>query len=133
MQAERQPVAGQGKDPDQRRNRPLTADLLHKAVQVVGVEDDLRHREPGAGVQLLLEPAELDVHVVGSGVDRDAVEERRRRVDWTPVEVLAAVEVRHQLSESDRVDLVDAARPGIVADLRRIAGDREHVPDALCV
>ena len=48
----------------------------------------------------------------------------------SPVVVLAAVQARHQLREPDRVDLVHTARAWIVANLRRVAGDREDVADA---
>ena len=61
------------------------------------------------------------------------MKERRRCVDRAAVEVLAAVEVGDQLRQSDRVDLVDAARARVVADLRRVAGDREDVADTFCV
>ena len=54
-----------------------------------------------------------------------------RRVDRPAVEVLAAIEPRDQAGQPDRVDLVDALRAGVVADLGRVAGDREHVPDTL--
>ena len=69
----------------------------------------------------------------GGRVDGDAEEERGRRVDRPAVEVLAAVQPRHQLVEPDRVDLVDAARARVVADLGRVAGDGEDVADALGV
>src|SRR5439155_7605770 len=81
-------------------------------------------------VDLLPEPLELGLEVVRSRVDGDADVERGRRIDRSPVVVLAAVEARHQLREPDRVDLVDPAGAGIVADLRWVAGDREHVANA---
>ena len=49
------------------------------------------------------------------------------------VVVLAAVQVRDQPRQPDRVDLVDAACARVVAFLGRVAGDREHVVDSLGV
>jgi hypothetical protein len=57
----------------------------------------------------------------------------RRRVDRAAVEVLAAVQRAISSREPDRVDLVDAARARVVADLGRVAGDGEDVADALRV
>ena len=74
-----------------------------------------------SGLDLAIEALELEFHVVGGRVDRDAGEERRRRVDRLAVEVFARVQPRHQLGEADRVDLVDAARAEVVADLRQVA------------
>ena len=105
------------------------AEQVEQAVEVLEVEDHLRHRERCAGVQLLPEALELEVHVVCGRVHGHADEEGRRRVDRLAVEVLARVQPRDELGQADRVHLVDAARAGVVADLGRIAGDREHVAD----
>ena len=53
------------------------------------------------------------------------------RVDQLPVVAVAGVQVRDQLGEPDRVDLVDALAAGVVADLGRVTGDGEDVPHAL--
>ena len=85
------------------------------------VEEDLRHREARAGGDLLVEAVDLELEVVRGRVDRDAREERRRRVDRAAVVVLAAVHAREQLDEPDRVDLVHAAR---ARDSRRTRAGR---------
>src|ERR671937_3087758 len=123
-------MAAHVEDSDEHRDRPA-AELLLEAVEVGEVEERLRHREPGAGLDLPAEPVELGLEVVRRGVDGDAEEERRRRVDALAVEVLAVVEPRDDLREADRVDLVDAARARVVTDLGRIARYREDVANAL--
>ena len=133
VQAQREPVAPQRADADEQRHRRRAAEPLEEAVEVREVEDDLRHRELRACLELLLEALELDLEVVGRRVHRDADEERGRRVDRPAVEVLAAVQPRDQPREPDRVDLVDAARARVVADLGRVARDREDVADAFRV
>ena len=130
VQAQRELVAPDGEDPDQHGDRPLSAEPVDEAVHVLEVEQDLGHREVRAGFDLAVEAVELRLEVVGGRVDRDADVEGRGRVDRSPVVVLAAVQARHQVREPDRVDLVDAARARVVADLGRIAGHREHVADA---
>src|SRR3712207_8189310 len=42
-------------DSDENRDRRRAAEALEERVEVVKVEEDLRHRELGAGVELLLE------------------------------------------------------------------------------
>src|SRR5581483_10779831 len=49
------------------------------------------------------------------------------------VPVLARVQLRDELDEPDRVDVVDRMRAGIVAGLGRVAGDREDVADTFRV
>ena len=80
-----------------------------------------------------MEAIRLEPEIVRGRVHRNAGEERRRRVDRAAVEVLAAVEARHQLDEPDRVDLVHAVRSRIVARFGRVAGDCEHVAHTLRV
>ena len=126
-------MARQGKDADEHGDRPRAAKPSQEPIQVLRIEDDLRHREPCTGLELLPKTIELDLHVVRRRIDGDAGEERRRRIDRAAVEVLAAVEVRHQPGQADRVDLVDAARSRVVTDLGWIAGDREHVAHAFGV
>ena len=92
VQAQREPVARDREDPREHRDRPGAAEHLGEAVEVVEVEDDLRHRELRARLDLLPEAVGLELEVVGGRVDRDADEERRRRVDRPAVEVLAAVQ-----------------------------------------
>ena len=59
---------------------------------MVQVEDDLRHRETRAFLDLPPEAVELQVEVVRGRVDGDADEEGRRRVDRLAVVVLALVQ-----------------------------------------
>ena len=77
-------------DADEDRDRP-PADELLEPVEVAKVEESLRHRELGARLDLLAKPVELGLEVVSRWIDRDAEEERRRRVDRLAVEVLAGV------------------------------------------
>ena len=61
VQPQREPVAREREDLDQHRDRPLAAELARvKRSKCVEVEDDLRDREPRAGLDLRVEPLELD-------------------------------------------------------------------------
>src|SRR5438552_479110 len=81
VQAQREPVARQGKDSDENGDRARATQSLDEAVEMLGVEDDLRHREFGSRFELLLEALQLDVHVVWCRIDGDAGEERGGRID----------------------------------------------------
>jgi hypothetical protein len=52
-------MARERPDPDDYRDRPLAAEARDEAVQVLEVEEDLRHRVLRAGRDLGLEAAEL--------------------------------------------------------------------------
>jgi hypothetical protein len=52
-------MARERPDPDHYRDRPLAAEARDEAVQVLEVEEDLRHRVLRAGRDLGLEAAEL--------------------------------------------------------------------------
>src|SRR5207245_11437792 len=93
VQPQREPVARQRKDADEYRDRPSAAEAVDKSIQVLEIEDDLGHRELRTCLELPLKALELDLYVVGRRIDGDAGEERCRRIDRPPVEVLAAVEV----------------------------------------
>ena len=113
VQPEREPVARQREDAEEHRDgRGAAEPCRGTRSRCVEVEDDLRHGEARAGLDLPPEAVELQVEVVGGRVDGDADEERGRRVDRLAVVVLALVQARDQVREPDRVDLVDAARPG---------------------
>ncbi len=101
---------------------------------MVDVEDDLGHREARAGRRSSAGSARAPRSRSSAvGLTATPGEEGGRRVDRLPVVVLAVVQLRDQVREPDRVDLVDAARAGVVADLGRVAGDREHVADSFGV
>ncbi len=131
MHPDQQLVRSDRPHADDDRDRPRAADALAERFERLEPEQDLRHREPRAGRDLPLEPFRLEAEVVRSRVDGDARKERGRRIDRATVEVLAAIQARHQLDKPDRVDLVDAVRARIVAGLRRIARHREDVAHSL--
>ncbi|MCZ7589957.1 MAG: hypothetical protein M5U27_14090 [Gaiella sp.] len=133
VEAERHGVTAERPHADEHRDRPFAPQPLDEPVEQLDVEERLRHREVRARVDLAAEPLELEREVVGGRVDGDPDEERRRRVERFADVVLAPVERGEQPDEADRVDLVDAARARVVADVRRVARHREHVPDALGV
>ena len=96
----------------------------------LGIEDRLRDRELRARLHLVFEPAQLLVRIERAGIGGDADVKRRRRADGLPADVGAAVEPRDHVRQADRIDVEDAGRVRIVADLRRIAGDEQQVADA---
>ena len=76
VDALRELQARQRPDADEQRDRRFAAEPLEERVEVRDVEQHLRHRELRARFELALEAVELDVDVVGRGVDRDADVER---------------------------------------------------------
>ena len=60
VQPQREPVARHREDPGEHRDRPAAAEHLGEAVEHVEVEDDLRHRELRAGLELLAEALGLE-------------------------------------------------------------------------
>ena len=134
VQPQREPVARHREDPREHRDRPEPPSSSAKRSSDVEVEDDLRHRElarrprasarkrsastsRSSAVGLTATPTKNDV---GASIGRPLKSSPR----FSPV---------MQPREPDRVDLVDAARARVVADLGRVAGDREDVADALGV
>ena len=104
-----------------RRDEPLErARVVHR----------LRHHVLRPRSHLLLEPPDLllDVRLarIGAAPDVDA----ERGADQVAGEVAAVVEVVHDPDEPDRVHVVDRGRVRVVAELRRVAGDREDVAQA---
>ena len=87
----------------------VVPDPLQRALESPDLEDGLRPEGVRPGLDLAVEAVELGLEVVRRRVDRDAEEERRRRVDRLAVEVLAGIQARDHLREPDRIDLVDAA------------------------
>src|SRR5919108_741047 len=85
VEAQREPVGGNGKETDQQWNRRLAAEPLEQPVEVFQVEDELRHGELRAVLDLACEPLQLEVEVVCRRVDGTADEERGRCVDRSPV------------------------------------------------
>ena len=133
MQAQREPVAREREDAREHRDRPRRRARSAKRSSASRSKTICVIANCAPASSFAPEALGLELEVVGGRVDGDADEERRRRVDRPAVEVLAAVQARDQLREPDRVDLVDAARARVVADLGRVAGDREDVAHALGV
>ena len=127
VKPQRHPVARSGQTPSSTGMGHVPPSRSTKRSRQLEIEERLRHREPGAGLDLALEALELELEVVCGRVDCDADEERGRRVDRPAVVVLAEVQWRDELHEADRVDLVDASRAWVVAHVRRVARDREDV------
>ncbi len=82
---------------------------MQETFEPVEVEQCLCHRELCTRGELALEPLELEIRVVGGGVDRNPDEERRGPVDRLADVVHAFVQSLEQPDEPDRVDLVHAS------------------------
>ena len=70
----------------------------------------------------------LDVRLARVGAAADVQAERGP--DQVAGQVAAVVQVVHDPDQADRVHVVDRRRVGIVAELGRVAGDREDVAQA---
>ena len=90
----------------------------------------LGHDEVRAGGELPLQAVPLGDAVVGGRVERAGDRERGLVPDRRPGLVLAPVEPGEDLDQPDRVDVPHAGAGRVVADPRRIAGQREDVADA---
>jgi hypothetical protein len=127
VEPERELEARQRPNADEQGDRRLPAQRLEEAIEVADVEERLGHAETGTRLELLPEAFELGVEILCGRVDRDADVERGRRVDRLARVVLALVQAGHQTRQPDGVDLVHAARAGVVAYVRRVTGHGEDV------
>ena len=91
MQPQRERVAPDREDADEHGDRRGLAEPLEELVEQLEVEDDLRHREVGAGVELAAEALDLDVQVV------------RGQVPATPVKNDVAASMARPLKSSPRL------------------------------
>jgi hypothetical protein len=76
---------------------------------------------------LPLQPIPFRGRVGGRGIERAGDRERRWLADRGAGRVLAAVEPRQDLDETDGVDVPDTGRTGQIADPGRIAGQGQDV------
>ena len=77
-----------------------------------------------------MEAFDFRVEIVGDRIHRDADRKIRGAAQSFSGPVGALIQAMQNFDEADGVDFVDSARFGIVADRRRIAGDREDVANA---
>ena len=72
VHAQRKLVAPQRPEADEQRDRRRPAEPLQEPVEVVEVEEHLRHRETGSGLELGVEALQLELEVVRRRVHGDA-------------------------------------------------------------
>ncbi len=90
----------------------------------------LGHDQVGSGGELPLQAVPLGRGVVGGGVEGARDGERGPVADGRARLVLSAVEPREDLDQADGVHVPDARAGGVVADARRVPGERQDVADA---
>src|ERR1017187_4752121 len=119
-------VAGEG--PDAANYWDLDAlDALEKSLQVIQIENRLRHHVLGAGFYFPLEAADLLVHVEGARVGPHADQQGRLRSHGVTANVQPVVEVPYDVDQPDGVHIEDRGGIRIRPHARRIAGDADQV------
>ena len=106
------------------------ADRVKELQQGFGIKDGLCDGILGAGVDLAAVAVEFALHFNGAGIDPDPDQDTTGRVNRVAADVDSAVEVAGNLCEADGVYIEDPRNIGVVADLRRIAGDDQEIGDA---
>ena len=84
----------------------------------------------GAGLDFVLEAANFLVDVGGAGIGAHGDHEPGGSADGIAANVEPAVQVVDDVDQSDGIHVEDRGGVGIVAHLRRIAGDADQVADA---
>ena len=108
-------------------SRDLLAALDTPPVEEAQVPTAPSFDELRARLQLVFEAAELRSQIVRARIQRHADVECRRLPDRLLADVQAAIEARHDVGQSDRVDVVDGGRVRIVADSSGVACDEHDV------
>src|SRR2546423_5816423 len=116
-------------DAEQERNRQGPR-LFEESLERGAVVEGLRHRDVRASLDLLLEAIDFMVEVFSRWIDRAGDGEAGWPADRGAEPVVALVESGEDFDQADRVDVPDAGGGGVVADTRRIAGERDDVANA---
>ena len=123
------PKRHQRPDPCHDRN-PEALDPPEEPVELGEIEHRLGDRPLRARLHFPRESLELALEVGRGGIHADADDELRRLADRISAGIEPAIEPRHEIGESDAVDVEDRRRLGIGPHLRWIPGDDEQVPDS---
>ena len=123
------PIARQRPDAGENR-QTQRLHFVEKSQQGVGVEHRLGDGELGAGFDFSAETIELAPAVERGGIEPHADRGEGGRIDGLAAEVDAAVEPALHRRHADRIGVEHAGRLRVVAQLRRVAGDEQQVPNA---
>ena len=98
-----------------------------EVLQQAQVENRLGHRVLRSGLDLILEAANLFVHIREPWIRSHANHKACPGSDGISAQIEAAVQVVHNVDQANCVHVKDRSRVGIVAHLRRIAGDADQI------
>jgi hypothetical protein len=113
--------------------QPGVFNTLGDAIERSRIEDRPGDDKVRSGFDLVLEPPHLAIEIVSARVQGDADVKRCRRADRLSPDVRAVIETRHRVEQTDRVDIDNRRRIGVVAHQRHVTSDQHHVADAHCV
>ena len=129
-------VAGrdQRQDAEQDRDRDAarpeaTARLREHRLDLLDRVERLGHHQVRPGRELALEPIPLGRRVGGGRIEGAGDGEPGALADRAAGRVLGEVEPRQHLDQADRIDVPDPGPGRVVADPRRVAGQRDDVAD----
>ena len=105
-------------------------DALEEIFQQAQIEDRLGDGVLGAGLDLVVEAAQLVLDVGHAGIGGDADGEVGAGADGVGADVEAVIQTAHDVDQADGVHVEDRGGVGIVAQLGRIAGEAEDVAQA---
>ena len=121
--------AEQDRDRDAARTE-AAARLREHRLDLLDRVERLGHHQVRPGGELALEAIPLGRRVGGGRVERAGDGEPGPLADRAAGRVLGEVEPRQHLDQPDRIDVPDPGPGRVVADPRRVAGQRDDVADA---
>ena len=118
-------------DRDRDAARPEAAPRLREhRLDLLDRVERLGHHQVRPGRELALEAVPLGRRVGGGRIERAGDGEPGPLADRAAGRVLGEVEPRQHLDQPDRIDVPDPGPGRVVADPRRVAGQRDDVADA---
>src|SRR5258706_12991642 len=130
VQAQRLYVAVERPNPDQHRDCRFAAEFFQEGVPMFGIEKRLGHRKVSAGINFGVKALDFIFEIVGDRINGDADREICCAAERLASPVGALVQAMQHLDETDRINLIDAARFRVIADGGRVACDGEDVANA---
>ncbi len=123
-------VAQRNQRPDPRHDRNASVlDRREKLLELFDVEHWLGDRVFGARFHFPLEPLELLRGVQRRGIHPNADRELRRLADRVPAGIEPAIQLAHEIGETDRIDVEHRGRVRVRPHLWWITGDEQQIAE----
>src|SRR5262245_39268985 len=102
-------------------------DAPQKSFEKTEIKDRLRHCVLGSSFDLVFKPTNLLIQIRYARIGANPNYECRACTDGIPSDIQAAIKVVDDVHQSDGIDIKHCGGVGIIAHLRRIAGNADQV------